>query len=149
MFLTSRAKKTSAVLAAASALTLFTATSASANWSSSISSWTDGQESRHWDEQGTYSQVLFRDCFAQYAGANNQSVDLLMWQDISFSPDKQLDRKIFTNCFNGDNYWSNGEWTDVPSGDVTLYFEADKIGPGGSCCLLFVSEVYQDTSLAD
>ncbi|MGP3951373.1 hypothetical protein [Streptomyces sp. 7N604] len=149
MHVSSRAKKAGAVLAAASARTFLNAPFASANWTSSISSWTDGQESRHSDEQGTYSQVLFRDCFAQYASSSNQRVDLLMWQDISFSPDRQLDRKVFTNCFNRDNYWSNGEWTDVPSGDVTLYFEADKIGSGGSCCLLFVSEVYQDTSLAD
>jgi hypothetical protein len=136
-----------AALATASALTLITATSASANWSSSIGSWTDGQESHHWDEEGTYSQVQFRSCHAQYATV--KSVDLLMWVDKPLQTDQKLDRKVFTACFNGVNSWSNGEWTDIPSGDVTLYFESDKVGQGGSCCLLDVAEVQQDTSQAD
>lgn len=142
-----RFKKVGAALATASALTLITATSASANWSSSIGSWTDGQESHHWDEQGTYSQVQFRSCHAQYATVN--SVDLLMWVDKPLQLDQKLDRKVFTACFGGVNSWSNGEWTDVPSGDLTLYFEADKVGQGDSCCLLNVAEVQQDTSQAD
>ena len=121
--------------------------STSANWSSYISSWTDGDESRRWADQGTYSQVMFRDCFAQYG--SQDSVVVKLWKDISFSPDQNLGGKTFTNCFNGSGYWSNGEWTNVPSGDNTLYFEADKIAQGGSCCLLFVSEVYVDTSKAD
>ena len=147
MITSSLAKRAGAVLALASTLILVNAPLASANWSSTISSWTDGQTSRHWDEQGTYSQVQFRDCFAQYG--TTQSVDLLMWVDKPLQSDQKLDRKVFTACFNGSSSWSNGEWTDVPSGDVTLYFEADKVGQGGSCCLLSVSQVEQDTSLAD
>lgn len=149
MFLSARMKKVGVAIAAAGALALLNATPASANWTSYISSWTDGQESRRWADNGNYSQVQFRGCFAQNAPNSEQHVDLLMWVDVAYSPDKQLDRKVFSNCFNGSSYWSNGEWTDVPSGGNTLYFEADKIGPGGSCCLLFVDEVYQDTSYAD
>ncbi|WP_155057013.1 hypothetical protein [Streptomyces blattellae] len=135
------------VTAAVASLSLINAPTASANWSSYITSWTDGDESRRWEDQGSYSQVQFRDCFAQYA--TTQAVTLTERVDISLSPDKTLDSKTFTNCFNGTNSWSNGEWTDVPSGTNTLYFRADKVGNGGSCCLLFVSEVYVDTSQAD
>ena len=46
MRISSREKKAGAVLAAASALTFLNAPFASANWTSSISSWTDGDESR-------------------------------------------------------------------------------------------------------
>lgn len=122
---------------------------ASANWVSYISSWTDGQESHRWEDQGTYSQIQFRDCFAQYASDANQKVALTERVAIDLWPDGKLDSKTFTNCFKGTNYWSNGEWTDVPSGVNTLYFRADKIGTGSSCCLLFVSEVDVDTSQAD
>ncbi|SFK92721.1 MULTISPECIES: hypothetical protein [Streptomyces] len=142
-------RRAALVAAAMASIGLINAPSASANWSSYISSWTDGEESRRWEDQGTYSQVQFRDCFAQNAGSSNQKVTLTERVDISFSPDKVLDSKTFSNCFKGSSYWSNGEWTDVPSGTNTLYFRADKIGQGGSCCLLFVSEVYVDTSKAD
>lgn len=138
-----------AVLAGVSALTLLGATSASANWNSWIGSWTDGETSDRWDEQGTYSQLQFRSCYAQYAGSSHQTVDILMWVDKSWASDKKLDRKIFSECFKGATHWSNGEWTDVPSGSVKLYFEADKVGSGDACCLLDVAEVRQDTSMAD
>lgn len=140
-------KKMGVVLATAGALTLATAPNASANWDSYITDWTDGQTSHHWDENGTYSQVQFRSCSAQYG--TTDSVDLLMWVDKPFQVDQKLDRKVFSACFGGANSWSNGEWRDVPSGSVTLYFEADKVAQGGSCCLLTVAEVYQDTSAAD
>ncbi|GAA2245139.1 hypothetical protein GCM10010232_35210 [Streptomyces amakusaensis] len=145
----SRFKKIGVAASAASALVFIGAPQASANWSSHIDSWTDGQESRRWSDNGTYSQVQFRDCYAQNAGSSAQKVSLIMWSHIALAPDKKLDTKTFTNCFNGNTSWSNGEWTDVPAGPNTLYFEADKVGNGGSCCLLFVSEVKVDTSKAD
>lgn len=122
---------------------------ASANWDSYISSWTDNHESRRWEDQGTYSQVMFDNCFAQYAGSADQKVAVSERVDISLLPDKSLGAKTFTNCFKGAGYWSNGEWTNVPSGVNNLFFRTDKIGTGGSCCLLFVSTVLVDTSQAD
>ncbi|HEY3016615.1 MAG TPA: hypothetical protein VGJ41_15980 [Nocardioides sp.] len=120
------------------------ATAALANWSSYISSWTDGDQSRRWADSA-YSQVQFKGCFAQYG--TTDSVNIQLNRDISGLPDAHYDTKTFTNCFNGSNYWSNGEWTSLPSGNY--YFEATKVAQGGSCCLLFVDYVYQDTTSAD
>jgi hypothetical protein len=142
-----RSKKALAVLAAALSLTMFTASSAFANWSSYIVAWTDGNESRHWDDQGTYSQIMFEGCSAQYATTN--SVVIQMWHYYSILPNESLGSKTFTACFNSSTSWSNGEWTNIPSGDNTLFFEASKVAQGNSCCLLNVAEVDVDTSEAD
>ena len=129
---------------AVAALGLINAPSASANWTSYISSWTDGNESRRWADE-SYSQVQFTNCFAQY-GTTDQVV-VKMWQDKPLATDPSYGSKTFTNCFKGSGYTSNGEWTGLPSGD--FYFETDKIAQGGSCCLLNVSTVYVDTTQAD
>ncbi|MET9774222.1 hypothetical protein ABZ023_08090 [Streptomyces sp. NPDC006367] len=140
-------RKAALTVTAAMALVGFSATTASANWSSYISSWTDGDRSRKWTDSGTYSQVQFRSCFAQYG--TTEQVVVKMWKIDTWTPNDNLGSKTFTNCFNGSSSWSNGQWTNVPTGEHTLQFEADKVAQGGSCCLLNVAEVYVDTSQAD
>lgn len=138
-------KKAALVTTAAAALVGFSTTTASANWTSYIASWTDGDRSRTWADSGTYSQVQFTGCFAQYG--NSKQVVVKMWKIDTWTPNDDLGSKTFTACFNGGT--SNGEWTNVPTGDHTLQFEADKIAQGGSCCLLNVDKVFVDTSKAD
>lgn len=141
-------KRAGAMVAAASVLLMLNAPSASANWSSYISGWTDGDESRRWSDRGNYSQVLFRDCYAQYGGTK-QSVVVRMWKHVALQPDRNLGGKKYTRCFKGANKWSNGQWRNLPSGPNTLYFETHRVSRGGSCCLLFVDKVYVNTSKAD
>lgn len=145
MQMQSTVKKAGAALVAAASLVVISASTASANWSSYISSWTDGDKSRTWEDQGTYSQIQFTNCYAQYG--TTESVVVKLWHYYSVLPNESLGSKTFTACFNGGT--SNGEWTNVPSGTNTLQFEADKIAQGGSCCLLNVGTVYVDTSQAD
>nr|WTB34534.1 hypothetical protein OG781_38055 [Streptomyces sp. NBC_00830] len=134
-----------AALVAAATLAMVNTSTASANWSSYISSWTDGEKSRTWEDQGTYSQIQFTNCYAQYG--TTQSVVVKLWHYYSILPNESLGNKTFTACFGGGT--SNGEWTNVPSGTNTLQFEADKVAQGGSCCLLSVASVNVDTSKAD
>ncbi|MGW4824952.1 hypothetical protein ACWEP4_40110 [Streptomyces sp. NPDC004227] len=138
-------KRVGTALAAAAVLVLFNASTASANWTSYINSWTDGHKSRTWEDQGTYSQIQFTGCFAQYG--TTKSVVVKLWHYYSVLPNESLGSKTFTACFSGGT--SNGEWTNVPSGVNTLQFETTKIAQGGSCCLLNVDKVYVDTSKAD
>jgi hypothetical protein len=83
----------------------------------------------------------------QYGTVDSVVVKLLKDRDLW--ADEDLGSKTYTNCFNGEQSWSNGQWTDVPKGSNTLHFETDKVAQGGSCCLLWVAEVSQDTSEAD
>ncbi|MDF6019187.1 hypothetical protein [Streptomyces sp. JH34] len=138
-------KRAGAALAATAALVMVNPSTASANWSSYINSWTDGEKSRTWEDQGTYSQIQFTDCFAQYG--TTKSVVVKLWHYYSVLPNESLGTKTFTACFDGST--SNGQWTNVPSGTNTLQFEADKVAQGGSCCLLNVGTVYVDTSKSD
>jgi hypothetical protein len=134
-----RASLAAAVLAL---LGFVNAPAASANWHSYIEAWTDGEESRRWDD-GSYSQVQFQGCFAQ--GGLEDRVDVIMWRDITAWPDEEYDEKTFSACFGGGT--SNGEWSGLSDGDY--YFEADRVAQGGSCCLLNVQDVYVDTTKAD
>ncbi len=128
--------------AALGLLGFINAPAASANWSSYIEAWTDGEESRRWDD-GSYSQVQFTDCFAQWG--SRETVDVIMWRDRTAWPDDQYDEKRFSACFDGGT--SNGAWSGLPDGDY--YFEAHRIAQGNSCCLLDVEDVYVDTTKAD
>ncbi len=140
-------KKAAAITTAAAALVGFSASTASANWTSYISNWADGDRSREWADSGTYSQIMFRNCFAQNGLQN--SVKVILWKKDTWTPHDNLGDANFTACFKGTNSWSNGEWNNVPTGEHTLQFEADRIAQGGSCCLLSVAEVHVDTSKAD
>ncbi|MET8579133.1 hypothetical protein [Streptomyces sp. NPDC005012] len=111
-----------------------------------MSAWPENKRSRTWTDSGTYSQVQFTNCFAE--NGTSKSVVVKLWA-TDYLPDVGLDSKTFTNCFNGAGYVSNGEWTDIPSGEHSLQFEPTKIAQGGDCCLLNVSRVYVDTTQAD
>ncbi|MGW0738090.1 hypothetical protein [Streptomyces sp. NPDC002851] len=67
------------------------------------------------------------------------------WQSYIVS---WTDGETYTNCFRSSTSVSSGEWTGLPV-EEDYFFEADKIGQGGSFCLLNVSKVYVDTTLAD
>ena len=134
-----------AVVGLTATAVLTAAPGAWANWESHISSWTDGHESRRWQEQ-SYSEIRFTTCYAQY-GESNPKTDVRMFRDRSLMPDVPYDNKTYRNCFTGSGKVSAGEWWDLPSG--TYYFRVNNVGPGNSCCLLFVSRVYVDTTLAD
>lgn len=138
-------KRVSTVVGLAASAVLALAPGAWANWESSISSWTDGETSRYWADQ-SYTQIHFTGCTAQ--GATTKSVVLKLWDYDSLSANDYYGSKTYTNCFNGSSSVSSGEWTGLPE-ESDYFFEADKIGQGGSCCLLFVNKVYVDTTLAD
>ncbi|MET8538696.1 hypothetical protein ABZV67_45350 [Streptomyces sp. NPDC005065] len=131
-------RRAAVVLAATSALGLAVAPSASANWTSYISSWGNGDESRRWADE-SYSQLQFTGCYVTYG---SQDVTVAYYRDIPFSTDAKYDSKTFTACFSGGT--SNGEWTGLATGDY--YFKATDVGGGG---LLDVNKVYVDTTLAD
>ncbi|MEU6815796.1 hypothetical protein [Streptomyces sp. NPDC046860] len=131
-------RRAAVVLASASALGLIVAPNASANWTSSISSWGKGNESRRWADE-SYSQLQFTGCFVQ---GGSQDVTVAYYRDVPLSVDPKYDSKTFTACFSGGT--SNGEWTGLPSGDY--YFATTDVGGGG---LLFVDKVYVDTTQAD
>ncbi|MBT2488249.1 hypothetical protein J7E96_06875 [Streptomyces sp. ISL-96] len=135
-----RAAMAAAVVAS---LSLINAPSASANWTSYINDWTDGDESRRWADE-SYSQVQFTTCDAQ--NGTEDSVVVKMWKDVSYDYDTSYGSKTFTKCFTAGET-SNGEWTGLPTGN--FYFEAAKVAQGGKCCLLNVDKVYVDTTQAD
>ncbi|WP_103503393.1 MULTISPECIES: hypothetical protein [unclassified Streptomyces] len=111
---------------------------------SHISSWTDGNESRRWSDR-SYSEIRFNTCTVQ--NSSTKKTDVRMWQHRALLPDVGYANKTYTNCFTGQGKVSAGEWWDLPS--ATYYFRVNNVGHGGSCCLLFVSQVYVDTTLAD
>lgn len=124
----------------ASALILVLAPNASANWKSFISSAATGFESSRWkDEQ--YSEVRFKDCTQEYA--TGKYVKVALWEDNFASPDTNHGTKTFTNCFNGKDSVSNGEWTGLPLDGY--YFRLQDTDGG----LLNVGVVYIDTTKAD
>ncbi|WP_320776466.1 hypothetical protein [Streptomyces sp. CRN 30] len=131
----------SAVVLGVTAAVTLAGTPAFANWQSSISSWTDGNESRNWDDE-SYSEVRFKGCTAQYG---SEKVTVKLWRAIDFYPDDSQGTHTFTNCYSGSSAVSAGEWTGLASG--SYYFETSTVGDGGG--LLDVSVVYVDTTKAD
>ncbi|MFG1811196.1 hypothetical protein [Streptomyces sp. NPDC049040] len=127
---------------------LVLAPAAEANWTSSITNGSPGFESRRWDDQ-QYSQVQFTDCVMYDTIAAPESVDVQMWRDISLAPDDSYDNKVFTACFGGGT--SNGEWTDLPTNTVSVYFKLHKVGgrDGKGVTWIDVGKVYADTTAAD
>ncbi|MFP3990511.1 hypothetical protein U9R90_24225 [Streptomyces sp. E11-3] len=71
-----------------------------------------------------------------------------LWDYDALSANDYYGAKTYTNCFKGSGYTSVGEWTGLPS-ESDYFFETDKIGQGGSCCLLNVGTVCVDTTKAD
>jgi hypothetical protein len=112
------------------------------NWSSSIGSAGRYFESRRWDDE-SYSQLWFEGCTIQ---GGPESTKVAMWEDNAFSPDDKYDTKTFTNCFNGANSRSMGEWHGLEKDNY--YFRLEDVGSNGSG-LLWVRKVTVDTSAAD
>ncbi|MDX3098722.1 hypothetical protein PV703_24270 [Streptomyces sp. ME01-24h] len=131
-------RRVAVALAATAGIGLIVAPDASANWTSYISSWAKGNESRRWADE-SYSQLQFTGCFVQNG---TQDVTVAYYRDVALAVDPKYDSKTFTACFGSGT--SNGEWTGLPSGDY--YFKAMDVGGGG---LLFVDTVYVDTTQAD
>ncbi|MFI8433790.1 hypothetical protein ACIGJO_08575 [Streptomyces sp. NPDC079020] len=139
-------KCVSTVIGLAAAAVLATAPGAQANWSSHIYSWTDGETSKtKWADAG-YSQILFTGCQAE--NATKKSVVVKLWDYDALTANDYYGMKTFSKCFNSGSSVSNGEWTGLPS-EPDFFFEADRIGQGGSCCLLHVGKVNVDTTKAD
>ncbi|MDT0306065.1 hypothetical protein RM780_03690 [Streptomyces sp. DSM 44917] len=134
-------RRSALATAAVALLGLLNAPAAHADWSSYIHSWTDGEQSRRWDDQSN-TGVSFEGCSQQWG--NQDLVDVQLWEDISFWPDDQQgETRRATACFRPDEV-STGIWTGLSPG--SYYFETDRIANGGSCCLLFVSDVWVDTT---
>jgi len=96
-----------------------------------------GFQSRRWSDT-SYSQVKFQECVNGF----DDSVGVDLREDINNFPDKDYGTKTFTNCFNGWNYTSNGEWSGLESGNY--FFQLTNMAG-----LLAVTTVYQDTTSAD
>ncbi|WP_328871025.1 hypothetical protein OHT76_13370 [Streptomyces sp. NBC_00287] len=123
-----------------STLILTLAPSASANWQSFISNATAGFESSRWEDEH-YSEVRFKNCTQVYA--TGKYVKVALWEDNFASPDTNHGTKTYTNCFNGEDAVSAGEWTGLP---LDGYYFRLQDTEGG---LLDVDVVYVDTSQAD
>ncbi|MGP4001166.1 hypothetical protein [Streptomyces sp. 8N706] len=93
--------------------------------------------------------MQFTNCHLGSTIAAPESVDVQMWRDISFQPDDSYDNKSFTACFDGGT--SNGEWTELPSSTVSVYFQLMKVGGQSSAgfTTVDVGKVYVDTTQAD
>ncbi|MFE0672537.1 hypothetical protein [Streptomyces sp. NPDC058867] len=123
-----------------SAFLLALAPNAFANWQSFISNAATGFESSRWEDE-QYSEVRFKDCNQYYATGG--WVKVALWEDNFASPDTNHGTKEFTNCFNGTNSVSAGEWTGLPLDGY--YFRLQDTDGG----LLDVRVVAIDTTKAD
>ncbi|MGW1801505.1 hypothetical protein ACWCQN_37715 [Streptomyces sp. NPDC001984] len=106
----SKKRHIAAVAGMASTLLLTLAPSASANWQGSIGGAYPGYESSRWEDE-SYSEVRFKDCGGVYASGS--WADVALWEDNAFSPDTNHGTKRFTNCWNGYDAVSAGEWTGL------------------------------------
>lgn len=141
-------KRVSAVVAMASAFVFAFSTGAWANWSSTISSWTDGGgdngKSRYWADE-SYTEIIFKGCTVQ-GGSKTTGVEL--WDFDALSANDFYGEKTFTNCFNGTSYASRGEYNGLPQ-ESDYFFQVDNVGGGNSCCFLWATYAGVDTTLAD
>ncbi|MCG3039460.1 hypothetical protein ACLIYM_22240 [Streptomyces fenghuangensis] len=120
-----------------------------ANWSSSISGWTDGGgsngQSRYWADQ-SYTEIIFKGCSVQ-GGSKTTGVEL--WDYDALSSNDFYGEKTFTNCFKGASYASRGAYNGLPQ-ESDYFFQLDNVGGGSyACCLLWASYAGVDTTLAD
>ncbi|MFH8594055.1 hypothetical protein [Streptomyces rimosus] len=118
----------------AAVLPLLMAPSASAaSWSSTIRDWVVGNESRHWDDEGSIT-VTFQGCDPR----GLKSVGVRIWEDVSWNPDPKLGLRTFTQCTKPypDNF-SKGTWSGLGSGKY--YFKIDSLSGANT---LSVYKVY-------
>lgn len=143
-----RFSQISAVVAMTSTVCLISGPAAQASWSGSISSGRVGWESNNWQDE-LYSQITAYGCERRTGGvAAPASVDLQIWENISFQPDESYDNKTYTACFFGGR--SNGEWRDLPAGKKPYYFQIMKIaGSGGGAYVVDIDKYIVDQTLAD
>jgi hypothetical protein len=148
------------VAGSAAAILLAVAPNASANWSSYISGWSPGHESRRWSDE-SYTELNFTNCTT---GTSGQSTDVRLWRVVDNSPDVGYDTKHFTNCFNyiagadSGPFTSKGTWSGLPySADSYVdgeykggyYFRIEALGGDWWVCCLDAQKVTQDSTLAD
>ncbi|GGU07469.1 hypothetical protein [Nocardioides albus] len=140
-----------AAVGAVGAILAVSAPAAMANWTGSLSGWSDGVgESRRWNDTGPYTQIKWEDCEVQGYG-QAQEADVRVWRDINLQPDVHYGSKEYVKCFNSDTTRSIGEWNNLTSGTYPYYFKTPRVGTYGTDNngLLHVSWVGVDTSLAD
>ncbi|MFF3015398.1 hypothetical protein [Streptomyces sp. NPDC057939] len=103
---------------------------AEGSWSSNISGWTRGDESRRWDDRnsdGVSTSVGFGGCVTDSAnGFNNATLQL--WKDV-FGPDEEQGVRT--------NYCNSTHWGDKAA--AKYYFELWGLGSGR---VLSVNSVY-------
>ncbi|MGW1711363.1 hypothetical protein ACWCP8_39535 [Streptomyces sp. NPDC002206] len=133
----------------ASAFVLALSSGASANWSSSFHSWTDGGgsngQSRYWADE-SYTEIIFKG-YSQQNGSDTTGVEL--WDYDALSSNDYYGQRTFTNCFNGTSYASRGTFTGLPQ-ESDYFFQLDHAGGGDrACCLVSASYAGVDTTLAD
>ncbi|MFJ9076808.1 hypothetical protein ACIRO3_16375 [Streptomyces sp. NPDC102278] len=83
-----------------------------ASWSSSLSGAGAGFESRRWYDSGGSTNITFTDCTSDVSVAN-----VTLRKDVDFQVDPQYSTASFSNCFNGYNSTSSGNWGDHGSGN--------------------------------
>ncbi|MEU6513597.1 hypothetical protein [Streptomyces sp. NPDC046978] len=105
-------------------------------------------ESARWQDEN-YSQITWYGCSDDVdLSGNPDAFSAQIWEDISLEPDESYDNKTFTACFHGER--SNGEWTDLPSGKKSYYFQIMDIHYShDSAHWLNVTKYIQDTTKAD
>lgn len=136
---------------AAGAIVALAAPAAMANWTGSLSGWSDGVgESRRWSDTGPYTQIKWQDCEVQGYG-EKQEATVRVWRDITLQPDVHYGSQTYVKCFNSDTTRSIGEWNNLTSGTYSYYFKTPRVGTSGTDNkgLLHVNWVGVDTSLAD
>ncbi|MEU9782847.1 hypothetical protein AB0H92_18130 [Streptomyces phaeochromogenes] len=118
------------------------------NFTSSLSGWAPGsKESRHWADND-YTEIQFTNCSLD--NGPSASADVKLWQAIPVGRDKDMGSKRFTNCFEGSNKTSKGEWSAHYDDGDNRYFTVPKLnGSEFTRAHLNVSKVYVDTSKAD
>ncbi|MFE3631375.1 hypothetical protein [Streptomyces goshikiensis] len=89
-----------------------------ASWSSSLSGVSNGFESRRWSDNGGATNIDFTGCTS-----DGSVVNVTLHKDLSFQPDPYYSTASFTNCFNGTNATSSGNWGDHGSG--SYYFSVN------------------------
>jgi hypothetical protein len=106
---------------------------AEGSWSSFISGWTPGKESRRWTDNNTDSvstSVSFRGC-ASDGGTGFRQAGLKLWKDV-FGPDEDQGTKS--------NTCNTVYWGDKASG--TYYFELWSVTSGGQLSVNSVTTRY-------
>ena len=117
------------------------------NWQSYLAGARVDFQSRRWSDEA-YSEVRMRNCDTSRTDPGpNESVSIDLRWDRSLEPDKSWGVKKFTNCFDGKEKVSAGEWTGLSSG--SHFFQIDKINDSTYCCSMSAEVVYVDTTKAD